>query len=235
MNLHSADLDAAARKYRGAAGRDYHEGKRGLHADAVSWLMALRAEKFQRHVRREHVVFELGVGAGWNLGRLQCARRIGCDAADFLEERIRALGIEFTAECADVPAATADIAICHHTLEHLLEPANALGQLWRILKAGGLLVLHVPWEREWRYARHCPDEPNHHLFTWNAQNLGNLVTLTGYRLERVAVCSYGYDRFAANLAVRLKFGERGFRLLRRALVALRPLREVEVLARKPAG
>ena len=122
------------------------------------------------------------------------------------------------------------VAICHHTLEHLLAPAEALLQLARILKPQGKLVLHVPWERERRYARHRADEPNHHLYDWNAQNLGNLVTVLKFRIQSVVVRRYGYDRFAANLAARLRAGERGFRIIRAGMIALRPLREVELIA-----
>jgi hypothetical protein len=104
-----------------------------------------------------------------------------------------------------------------------------------VLKPTGRLVLHVPWEVERRYRRYDPAEPNHHLYHWNAQNLGNLVTVLGWRIERIGVQTYGYDRFAANGAARWRLGEAGFRLLRRALVLLRPLREVELVAGRPAG
>ena len=125
-----------------------------------------------------------------------------------------------------------DVLICHHTLEHLLEPAAALREMARLLKPNGRLILHVPWERERRYAIHRPDEPNHHLYSWNAQTLGSLVKLCGFRLEKISTRRYGYDRFAANQSARLRLGATGFRLLRRALMALRPLREVELVGRK---
>lgn len=227
-----SELDPAARLYHGASGHAYHEGKRDLRRGCRPWVMALRAEKFQRHVRSEDVVFELGVGSGWNLGRLRCARRIGCDTSGFLAEQVTALGIEFVSDIAAVPDATAHVAICHQTLEHLLEPAVALRQLARVLKPQGKLILHVPWERERRYSRYLATEPNHHLYNWNAQNLGNLVTVLGYRIESVGVRRYGYDRFAANLAHRLGAGETGFRILRACLVALWSLREVELIARR---
>jgi len=227
-----SELDPAAQLYHGPSGRAYHEAKRGLRPECLPWLTTLRAEKFQPHVQPEDVVFELGVGAGWNLGRLRCARRIGCDTSEFLAERVTALGIEFVTDLAAVPDATAHAAICHQTLEHLLEPAEALRQLARVLKPGGKLILHVPWEREGRYAHYRADEPNHHLYDWNAQNLGNLVTVLGYRIESVGVRRYGYDRFAANLALRLRLGEKGFRAIRAGLLALRPLREVELIGRR---
>lgn len=232
MNKPAANPDAAADFYRGEAGRDYHDQKRGLRPGALPWVAQLRADKFQPHVRPGDTVCELGAGAGWNLGRLQCARRIGIDASDFLKEDLARLGIEFLEQIELVPDAAIDVGICHHTLEHLLDPAVALRQFARILKPGGRLILHVPWEREGRHAKFLPDEPNHHLYTWNAQNLGNLVTVLGYKIERLAVRTYGYDRIAANLAVRLRLGRPGCRLLRKILQTLRPLREVELVCRR---
>ena len=74
---------AAARHYQGEAGRAYHEGKRGLPAEAFPWVARLRAEKFAAHVRPSDTVVEFGVGAGWNLAELKCARRIGFDVSDW--------------------------------------------------------------------------------------------------------------------------------------------------------
>ena len=172
------------------------------------------------------------MGAGWNLAALRCARRVGCDAAEFLAPDLHRLGIEFFPDTAPLGEGIADVVLCHHALEHVLHPAQVLGELQRILKPSGKLLLHVPWEREARYARHQADEPNHHLHGWNAQTLGNLVSVLGWRVEDVRTRRYGYDRFAATLAIRLRLGAGGFRAIRSLLVALRPLREVELVARR---
>lgn len=229
----SAPADAAAELYRGKSGTSYHDGKRALAPSAQEWVYRLRAEKFQPWVNETDTVLEYGVGAGWNLARLRCRRRIGFDAADFLAERVKALGIEFVPGTGAVADGSVEVVICHQTLEHLLEPVAALREMARLLTRQGRLVLHVPWEVERRYARYDPSEPNHHLYHWNAQNLGNLMAVLGWRIETVRVRRYGYDRFAANLAARLRCGGVGFRWIRVAMVALRPLWEVELVARPP--
>lgn len=221
--------------YQGAAGEAYHDGKRALTPAALEWVYQLRAEKFQPWIHPTDTVLEYGVGSGWNLARLRCARKLGCDAADFLAPRVAALGIEFSPNTTSLPSDSVDVVLCHQTLEHLLEPVAALREMARVLKPNGRLVLHVPWEIERRYARFNPAEPNHHLYHWNAQNLGNLLSVLRWRIEHLRVRNYGYDRFAANTAARLRLGKTGFRFLRRLLVTLRPLREVELIARRPSA
>lgn len=217
--------------YRGEAGQRYHEVKRGLPAAALPWMSRVRAEKLQPFIRAEDVVFEYGVGAGWNLAGLRCARRIGLDVSDFLRAEVEGHGIEFVTESRPLPAACVDALIGHHALEHLLEPVAALVEMRRLLKPDGRLLLWVPFEDERRHRRFERGEKNHHLFSWNPQTLGNLVEECGFRVEQAGLGRYGWDRFAAAWAVRLRVGERGFRLLRRLLVTLRPLREVRILAK----
>lgn len=224
--------NCASRHYQGEAGRAYHEGKRGIPQEAFRWVARLRAEKFAPHVRATDTVVEFGVGAGWNLAELKCARPIGFDVSDFLEPAVRERGIEFVRESAALADASADVVLCHHMLEHALNPAASLGEIRRVLKPGGKLLLHVPFEAEPRYRKHDPAEPNHHLFSWNAQTLGNLVTECGFKLESAGIGQFGYDRVAAVWACRLRLGERGFRLLRALAHLVLPASEVRVVATK---
>ncbi len=215
-------VDPARAHYLGAAGRRYHEEKRGVPEAAWPWVVRLRAARFQPYVAPGDVVFEYGCGAGWNLAALPVARRLGHDVAEFLREGVERQGIEFVPDPAALPDGVADVVLCHHVLEHLWAPAAVLVELRRLLRPGGRLLVGVPCETGRRYRRFDPQEPNHHLYSWNAQTLGRLVTDCGYRVRRVNRGRYGYDRFAAVWAVRLRLGEAGFRWLRRLLITLRP-------------
>ncbi len=223
---------SAARHYQGEAGRAYHESKRGIPAEAFPWVARLRAEKFASHLHATDTVVEFGVGSGWNLAELKCARRIGYDVSDFLEPTVRERGMEFVHDSAALGDASTDVVICHHMLEHAINPAGSLAEIRRVLKPGGRLLLCVPFEKERRYRRHDPAEPNHHLFSWNVQTLGNLVTECGFKLDSAGVGQFGYDRAAAAWAVRLRIGEAGFRWLRAMVHLLLPGLEVRVVATK---
>ncbi len=224
--------NSAARHYQGEAGRAYHEGKRGIPPEAFAWVARLRAEKFTPNIRPGDTVVEFGVGAGWNLAELKCARRIGFDVSDFLAPTVRARGIEFVSDARAVPDASADVVICHHMLEHAQNPAASLAEIRRVLKPGGKLLLCVPFEKEARYRSFDPAEPNHHLFSWNVQTLGNLVTECGFTLASAGLGQFGYDRAAAVWAVKLKLGGPGFRVLRSLAHLFQPASEVRVAATK---
>lgn len=219
--------------YTGEAGRQYHQGKRGLPPAALPWVQRARAELFQPRLQAGDAVFEFGCGAGWNLAALRCARRAGHDVATFLQPGLEALGVEFIPDPGRLPDASFTVALAHHALEHLENPSATLRELHRLLAPGGRLWVAVPSDRERRHQRFNPAEPNHHLYSWTVQTLGALVAAHGFTVTHAGRRRYGYDRAAAAWAVRLHLGERGFRGLRQAARILFPLREVVVEGRRP--
>ena len=222
-------------RYRGDAGRAYQEQKRALPLNAFPWVARLRAEKFQAHIRANDHVIELGAGYGWNLAELKCARRVAIDLEDFLPAELKKGGVEFL-ECSSMlPARSFDSVICHHVLEHVESPLQMLAEIRRLLRPTGTLLLNVPFEKESRYRHFNPKEPNHHLYSWNVQTLGNLTADAGFNIQFAGVGEFGYDRAAAQLAVRLRGGERVFRILRRAAHLYRPALEVRIVAKPGAS
>lgn len=221
---------SAHQSYRGAAGHQYHEGKRALDPGVLEWVVRARAARFQPLIQPHHAVLEFGVGAGWNLQGLLCQRRVGVDVECFLAPGWESMGIEFSHGIQEFASGAFDAVLCHHALEHVDNPAETLVGLRLVLRPGGRLLLAVPYEFERRYRVFNPIEPNHHLFSWNVQTLGNLLTVSGWTLESIGIGRYGYDRFAANLARRCHLGERGFRLLRTLLQTLKPCREIVAVA-----
>lgn len=220
--------------YTGAAGRQYQEAKRGIPVPALPWVRRLRAEKFQPLVDSRDTVLELGAGQGWNLATLSCARKIATDLENHLPAELRE-AVEFLESASPVPNDSVDVVICHHVLEHVANPPSMLAEARRILKLGGKLLLHVPYEKEKRYQSYDPNEPNHHLYSWNVQTLGNLAASQGFAITRAEVGEFGYDRFAAAWAVRLRLGETGFRCIRRLAHLFRPGREVRLTCLKNLG
>jgi SAM-dependent methyltransferase len=224
--------EQAERHYRGEAGARYQAGKRAIPEAAIPWVARVRAEKISGHLRASDMVLEYGAGFGWNLAHLECRRKLAFDLEDYLSPSVRALGVEFVPEIKSLPNGSFDVVLCHHTLEHVPQPAVVLEAIRRLLQPNGKLLLFVPYERERKYRRFDPEEPNHHLYSWNAQTLGNLAQEAGFRVVAAGTAAFGYDRFAAAWAVKLRLGESGFRCLRRLLLLLKPAREVRVVAVK---
>lgn len=218
------------RHYQGEKGREYHQKKRSIPERAIPWVARLRAEKIQPHVQSSDTVFEFGAGFGWNLRALQCVRKVAYDIADVPRESSG--GVEWIHDLAGLPEKFADVIICHHALEHVMNPPGVLESMRLLLRDSGRLLLHVPFEKERRYRHFDPSEPNHHLYSWNAQTLGNLVSECGFKPASVEVSRFGYDRFAASLAVKLGLGEPGFRIIRGAAHLLRSAAEVRLVAGK---
>lgn len=227
----TAPRETARRVYLGESGRIYHGEKRALPPSALPWVIRLRAERFREWVRPTDSVLEIGCGAGWNLAGLTCARRVGSDVAVQLKVEVESVGVEFVASTEALPDHAFHLVICHHALEHVADPLAVLEEAWRLVSFQGVVLLTVPYEREARYRRFDPSEPNHHLFSWNPQTLGNLATIAGFSVERIGLNRYGYDRRAALWAVRAGFGEHGFRLIRQFLQRMRPLQEVSAVLR----
>jgi hypothetical protein len=101
------------------------------------------------------------------------------------------------------------------------------------LRAGGTLLLFVPYEEGRRYRKHIVTDRNHHLYSWTPHTLANLAIETGFNLRSAAVARFGYDRFSARLASSLHLGDVGFRFIRRSLHLFRNEREVCVVATRP--
>lgn len=222
-------MTGAERHYAGTQASEYHEKKRAIPDPAVPWVARLRAAKLQPFIEPADTVFEFGAGYGWNLVELRCGRKVAHDIAELDREQA---GIEWVREVSALPEGFADVAICHHALEHVVDPAETLAVIRRLIKSEGKLLLFVPFEKERRYRKFDPAEPNHHLYSWNAQTLGNLVSECDFSVKSVQISRFGYDRFAAKWSVKLKTGEPGFRAIRSLVHLFFPAAEVRLMARK---
>ncbi len=220
------------RRYQGESGTRYHSAKRSIPEEAYPWVARLRAQKFAKYVGARDAVLEYGAGYGWNLAQLACGSKIGLEITESMADTLASRGIKFITQVKQVASESMDVVICHHTLEHLLQPAEILGELHRVLRTAGKLLLFVPYERERRYRHYDRLEPNHHLYSWTPQTLGHLVEDCGFEVTEAGLLRFRFDRLAAVWASRLGVGEPGFRLLRRFLLLLAPGYEVKVIAQK---
>lgn len=227
--------DKARQRYQGAQGLQYHQTKRSIPEAAFPWIARFRADKLRPYVRPQDTVLEYGVGLGWNLAALPCLRKIGLDVGEFLEPLVRERGIEFLSDPNAQPAASVDVVICHHTLEHAWNPGEVLVCIHQLLKPGGRLLLYVPYEKERRFRTFRHDDPNLHFYSWNVQSLSNLVCAAEFEVRSAGLAPFGQERLAARWATRLRLGEVGFRVLRWMANTLKQEYEVRLAAVKPGS
>lgn len=139
--------------------------------------------KFGQTVRPTDTVLDFGCGGGFLLQALDCAKRIGVEINPVARETARRNGVLIYASTAEVPDASVDIIISNHALEHTHRPLDELKALLTKLKPGGKLCIVVPCETikmAWR-----PDDGHQHLYTWAPNNLGNILGLAGFAVDRV--------------------------------------------------
>jgi ubiquinone/menaquinone biosynthesis C-methylase UbiE len=224
--------DKTRQRYSGEKGKQYHQTKRSIPEEAYNWVARHRAAKIQPFINKTDTILEYGVGTGWNMAELDCKKKLGSDLSEHLEPVVRSHGIEFVKDIKNIDDASVHVVICHHMLEHAANPPEILNEIRRILCENGKLLLFVPFEKERRYRQFNPDEPNHHLYSWNVQTLGNLISDMGFSIIQGKVREFGYDRFAAVWAVRFGLGETGYKLIRKTIHLIKPASEVYIIAKK---
>lgn len=219
-----------------AAESNYHAGLLEPPEDCSRWISGQRAAKFSPWLKGLNLetarILEYGVGSGWNLARVPAAQRFGFDVALHLKDTVEQRGIRFVEDASALATGSFTRVICHHVLEHVPSPQDVLETIFRLLEPGGKLMLYVPFEKESRYRAFDPKEPNHHLFSWNVQSLGNLVAAAGFEIEVSRTKPFGYERRSAMLAHKLMMAEGGFRFINWTALKLFGAEEIELIGSK---
>jgi len=136
---------------------------------------------FQPHLAPGDTVLDFGCGGGFLLRALPCKKRIGVEINPHAAAAARENGLEVVADVSNLPKASIDAVITHHALEHVRYPLGDLLDLHAVLRPGGLIVCIVPCEAV--STRFRPDDPDHHLYGWSPQSLGNLFIEAGFHVE----------------------------------------------------
>ena len=212
-------------------GRAYHGPKHAMDVASRALIIRSRTKKIQPHIRHSDEVLEFGIGHGWNLLGISCARKFGYDVASYLGELYdEKSGIEFNDSLDNLSATEFDVVVCHHVIEHVDSPLCEVRKMNSLIREGGKLVLFVPSETQRRFNKHNPIDTDHHLYTWNIQSAFNLLKAAGFRSIDIRIKNFGYERFAAEHVG--KYGFAVFVFLINVLRMIRPVKELEIIAIK---
>ena len=129
-------------------------------------------------------VLDFGCGGGFVLAALKeqlpniaC---IGVEINDVAAATARRNGVDVHKLLSEIDANSLDVAISNHALEHVEEPLSTLREIRRVLKTGSIFVCVVPCDKP-SYA-YDPHDIDFHLYSWSANNLGNLMRTAGYEV-----------------------------------------------------
>ena len=146
-------------------------------------------DRIEKHAARGRI---LDIGSAWGFFLHVCKERgwdaWGVDPAQVESEYARRrFGLPIvTGGLADArfPSGFFDVVTLWHVLEHLPDPVSELGEIRRILKPGGLLVISVPTTHA---VKDFDDGPVPlHCWYFDRRTLSALVERQGFRVVRVA-------------------------------------------------
>lgn len=175
----------ALERYTGHHGEEYHARRASGRSDSEQ---IVRAEYFSGVTNASDIVLDFGCATGGILSSLPAARRVGVEINEAASVEARKVLDRVVGHLDEVEDASIDVAISFHAFEHLPNPHGALVNLRRVLRPSGRLRLIVPYESMFLNREHrkwTPGDPDQHLFTWTPMALGNLLSVSGFKVERV--------------------------------------------------
>jgi len=184
----------------------HYSGESG--ANYLAWQDALgeingtiNARKFKAFNFSDSVVLDFGSGTGNLLNSINAKNKIAVEINQDAHELIVKRGIIAFSSIEEIPSGTIDYVISNHALEHVPFPIQALREIKRTLKPGGLLLLVVPID-DWRNQKtYDLNDINHYLNTWTPLLLGNSLKEAGFVVDKhsIKLISHswfpGYNRF----------------------------------------
>jgi 2-polyprenyl-3-methyl-5-hydroxy-6-metoxy-1,4-benzoquinol methylase len=169
---------------------------------ATSWLTELTAKllpfaRISEVIRRVEggTVLDIGCGNGEYLLRL---RSIGwsCKGVEFNDKAVsicREHGLDIfhgDLKSANFASSLFDFVTAHHLLEHVPDPHELMGEIARILKPGGTLLIRTPNSnalgRAWFGNNWYANDVPRHLFLYSGRDLERLASDHGLTLAALS-------------------------------------------------
>jgi 2-polyprenyl-3-methyl-5-hydroxy-6-metoxy-1,4-benzoquinol methylase len=115
-----------------------------------------------------------------------------------------------TLETAQLPVEDFDVITLWDVIEHMPDPLESLGRMYRLLKPGGMLIMRTPNLNSWDarlFGRYWIGyELPRHLYVFSRATLGSMITMAGFMVEDIEV-TYG-SHAAAMSSVRFLMRDR---------------------------
>ena len=164
--------------------------------------------KFINHVNENLNVIDFGCGGAYLLASLPGKNKIGIEINESAKKQAKENGINVVSSINEIEDDWADIIISNHALEHCQNPLQELKNLYQKLKNGGKIIFVTPLEV---YTSYSIDDINQHLYTWSPQNIGNLFTHAGFKVDESKIIKFRWPPYARHIYDKL--GKLVFRIV----------------------
>ena len=164
--------------------REYHQTRLPHDSRRETLWKTLCESHFQRFVRPEDTVLELGCGYGDFINNIQCAIKIGVDRwsgiAEYLNPGVRAEVGEIT-NLSCIASHSVDFVFASNIFEHLTkaEMAECLSEVRRVLRPEGTLNIVQPNYRLC-YAEYFDDYT--HVSIYSDRSLSDFLRANGFNI-----------------------------------------------------
>lgn len=144
--------------------------------------------KFAPFIQPGSRIVDFGCGDGSLL--LALGGGTGIEINEHAISVARASGLTVEHSLRDLPDVSADVIVSNHALEHVEDPLKEMREMHRVLAPGGKIVIVVPCDKpSYRFRL---DDPDFHLFSYSASNLGNLARAAGFRVIEARVVAHAW-------------------------------------------
>src|SRR5262245_4773807 len=164
--------------------REYHSTRLPHDSRRNTLWKTLCESFFQRFVRPEHTVLELGCGYGEFINNMQCSTKIAMDRwegiTEYLNPGVRAEIGEITS-LKGVADRSVDFVFASNIFEHLtqVDLALCLTEVRRVLRPGGTINIVQPNYR-FCYAEYFDDYT--HVTIYSDRSLSDFLSVNGFKM-----------------------------------------------------
>lgn len=134
--------------------------------------------KFRDFIPENARILDFGCGGGSLLKAL--GGGVGVEVNPAAAAFARRQGLQVVANLNELEDNAFDVVLSHHALEHVENPVHELRQMARVCRPSGRLIIVVPCDRP--SLSFNENDRDMHLYSWSANNIGNLVKISGFRI-----------------------------------------------------
>jgi len=185
-----------------------------IDVERYDWVIDPKYPEKLFHVWREHEIakwinrygqgaaaLDLGCGTGLITRHLKNTLIVALDINQWAVAKAKSYSTNVVqcvagdAEHLPLACDIFDVVVCTDVLEHLPSPERALGQIFRVMKPGAILIGEVPSKHVvWKYRTHltstCPiSEPFHHNYSISELK----VMLSAFKMIKLCRGSFGLE------------------------------------------